>query len=61
MPHYDKDARQILREMHDGKTVAEYVDVIWASRYPKPAPRSSNGWPFKRLGETPSKTLRVVT
>lgn len=60
MTHFDKDAAQVLRELRADHTEAEYVDVIWAQRYPKPFPKSSPGWPYRGLCDAPAKLIRVV-
>ena len=59
--HYDKDARAILSELRAGRSEAEYVDTMWAQRYPTAFPKASNGWPYKKsagVEETPK--LRKV-
>lgn len=43
---FDRDARDILSEMREGRTEEQYRDLIWATRYPEPAPKPSNGWPY---------------
>jgi len=60
MRHFDRDAREILREIRADLTEAEFVEMQWGQRYPKPSPRSSNGWPFRQASETPVKTIRMV-
>lgn len=60
MRHSEKDAAQVLRELRADHSEAEYVELIWAQRYPKPFPKSSPGWPFKGLCNEPIKTIRVV-
>ena len=60
MRHFDRDAREILREIRADLTEAEFVEMQWGQRYPKPSPRSGNGWPFRRASETPIRAIRVV-
>jgi hypothetical protein len=45
--HYDKDARSILNELREGRQESEYLDLMWAQRYPNPFPTASAGWPYK--------------
>ena len=54
-------SRAALAEMAQGRTQADYISLIWASRYPHPSPASSSGWPFKpSCGvEQPSKLRKV--
>ena len=60
MKHFDRDARDILREIRADLTEVEFVEMQWGQRYPKPSPRSSNGWPFRCASETPARAIRVV-
>ena len=60
MRHFDRDAREILADLRGANTEEAYADLMWGLRYPKPSPRSGNGWPFRRAGETPARTMRVV-
>lgn len=45
---YESSARQALAELAYGKTLEEYIALVWAQRYPSPNPPSSNGWPVRR-------------
>ena len=36
-----------LREQN--KTEKDYLDAVWAMRYPDPFPKSSSGWPYRGL------------
>ena len=60
MTHTEKDAARILRELRADKSEADFVELLWLQRYPKPSPKSSPGWPFRRSGEAPTKHIRVV-
>jgi hypothetical protein len=51
---------QVLRELRADHTEAEYVELMWAQRYPKAFPKSSPGWPFRGLCEAPIRAIRVV-
>jgi hypothetical protein len=58
--HFDRDAREILADLRGANTEEAYVDLMWGLRYPKPSPKSSNGWPFRCASETPTRAIRVV-
>ncbi len=60
MRHPERDAVQVLRELRADHTEAEYVELMWAQRYPKAFPKSSPGWPFRGLCEAPIRAIRVV-
>lgn len=60
MRHSEKDAVQVLRELRADHTEGEYVELIWAQRYPKASLKSSPGWPYRGLCDEPVKTIRVV-
>ena len=57
----ESSARIALSELADGRTLDDYVSLVWAQRYPHPSPASSSGWPFKpSCGvEQPSKLRKV--
>jgi len=57
----ERDAREALAEMRRGRTQADYIALIWASRYPHPMPPSSPGWPYRASAgvEQPSKLRKV--
>ena len=48
MMHHESSARLALAELAEGRTLEEYITLVWAQRYAIPSPHSSNGWPFKR-------------
>jgi hypothetical protein len=54
-------AREALAEMRQGRTEAEYLALVWASRYPHPMSPSSPGWPYTQCAgvEQPSKLRKV--
>jgi hypothetical protein len=60
MTHTEKDAVQILRELRADNSEGDFVELLWLQRYPKPSPKSSPGWPFRRAGEAPAKHIRIV-
>jgi hypothetical protein len=51
---------QVLRELRADHTEAEYVELMWAQRYPKAFPKSSPGWPFRGADEASTKHIRIV-
>ena len=56
----DHDARAILQAMQEGRTEAEYIEMIWSSRYPTPSPPASDGWPYRAsTGVTESKLRKI--
>jgi hypothetical protein len=57
----ERDAREALAEMRQGRTQADYIALIWASRYPHPMPAASGGWPYRASAgvEQPSKLRKV--
>ena len=57
----DHNARSILHAMQEGHTQAEYINMIWASRYPTPSPASSTGWPYQVSAglSQPSKIRKI--
>jgi hypothetical protein len=59
MKHFDDSARLMLRELQRNNDT-HYVDVIWMLRYPDPPPKSSRGWPFRHVEETPSTESTVL-
>jgi len=60
MTPYDTDAARVLGELRADHTEAEYINLVWAQRYPNPSPKSSPGWPYRGLCEAPIKRIRVV-
>lgn len=60
MRHFDRDAREILADLQGANPQEAFVELMWSLRYPKPSPKSSNGWPFRRASEMPAKAIRVV-
>jgi len=59
MPN-DHDARAILQAMQEGRTEAEFIEMIWSSRYPIPILQASAGWPYKAsTGVTESKLRKI--
>jgi len=56
---HETSAREALAE---GRTQADYIALIWASRYPHPMPAASGGWPYRAsagLVEMPSKVRKI--
>jgi hypothetical protein len=53
----DKDARDILSELAEGRTEEQYRDIIWAMRYPVPPPKASASWPYKSLEQRMSEEV----
>jgi hypothetical protein len=60
MRHSERDAAQVLRELRADHSEAEYVELMWAQRYPKAFPKSSPGWPFRGAAEAYTKHIRIV-
>jgi hypothetical protein len=60
MRHSERDAVQVLRELRADHSEAEYVELMWAQRYPKAFPKSSPGWPFRGAAEAYTKHIRIV-
>lgn len=59
---HETSAREALAEMRQGRTEAEYLALVWASRYPHPSPAASGGWPYMPtagLVEMPSKVRKI--
>jgi hypothetical protein len=58
---HETSAREALAEMRQGRTEAEYLALVWASRYPHPMPAASQGWPYKASAgiEQPCKLRKV--
>ena len=54
-------SRAALAEMAQGRTLDEYIALVWASRYPHTMPASSPGWPYAPSAgvEQPSKLRKV--
>ena len=55
-----RDVLSNLRGMAGSDT--QYVENVWALRYPDPSPKASHGWPYKPAGErieTPSKVIAI--
>ena len=50
MSQYYKDARATLAALAEGYSRDEYINLIWAQRYPHTTPAASAGWPVKRNG-----------
>ena len=48
MSQYYKDARATLAALAEGYSRDEYINLIWAQRYPHTTPAASTGWPVKR-------------
>ncbi|MGA1580304.1 MAG: hypothetical protein ACO35B_06460 [Luminiphilus sp.] len=51
-----------LSKIAEGCTTAEeYIDRIWALRYPRPSPPSSDGWPVRKNfpAELPFRVVRA--
>jgi len=57
----ERDARETLAEMRQGRSTDEYIALVWASRYPHPMPAASGGWPYRASAgiEQPSKLRKV--
>jgi hypothetical protein len=56
----DHDARAILQAMQEGRTEAEFIEMIWSSRYPTPSLQASDGWPYRTsTGVTESKLRKI--
>jgi hypothetical protein len=59
------EAREKLSEiMEQSGSVESYVDAIWRLRYPNPAPKASDGWPYRsakdRAAEEKPQSVRLV-
>jgi hypothetical protein len=55
-----RDVLSNLRSMAGSDT--QYVENVWALRYPDPSPKASHGWPYRPAGErieTPSKVIAI--
>jgi hypothetical protein len=58
---HETSAREALAEMRQGRTEAEYLALVWASRYPHPMSPSSLAWPYAPSAgiEQPSKLRKI--
>ena len=58
---HETSAREALAEMAQGRTLDEYIELVWASRYPHPMPPSSPAWPYRSSAgiEQPSKLRKI--
>ena len=58
---HESTARAALAELAEGRTLEDYITLVWAQRYPHPSPAASTGWPFKHSTgiEQPSKLRKV--
>lgn len=58
---HETSAREALAEMRQGRSIEEYIALVWASRYAHPMPASSPGWPYRASAgiEQPSKLRKV--
>jgi hypothetical protein len=59
MMHHESSARLALAELAEGRTLEEYITLVWAQRYATPSPPASNGWPFKRIAGRVTKLKAV--
>jgi hypothetical protein len=58
--YVEHSARDVLAEMREGKSDAEYADVIWRMREPTPPAKSGAGWPYRSNAEiAPNNVTRL--